>query len=333
MISIIVPVYNAEKTIRRCIESILAQTYENFELLLIDDGAKDLSPTIIDEYAETDIRIKVFHKENGGTASARNYGLEKASRQYIGFVDDDDYVHPTMYERLLKGFEHPSVDISCCQFKAIYEIDKPVFIAPPEKKEIRFPDNNKQEIIFQRPSAIEEYLHEQLFSVSVWDKLFKRQLFNSIKFDTKNYYEDKRISFDLISLANSIFVSKEILYFYFVHNTSKARTIKPSNLQEFLRISEEIAPIISKQYPHLEGLSKCRIAKDNFKIAKWILDKNDFKELFYSAQRKMRLHKEYFLADKHTKMSEKMMFLFIVFGYPLAKWTKRISKKIKLLFE
>ncbi|MCQ2217108.1 MAG: glycosyltransferase [Paludibacteraceae bacterium] len=101
-VSIIVPVYKAESTIRRCIDSILSQTYQNFELILVDDGSPDNSGAICDEYAQSDIRVKVFHKENGGVSSARNLGIDKASGKYLVFVDSDDYVTPTFLIDMLQ---------------------------------------------------------------------------------------------------------------------------------------------------------------------------------------------------------------------------------------
>lgn len=99
-ISIIVPIYNVEKYLPKCIESILSQTFTNFELILVNDGSKDRSGIICDEYASKDNRIKVIHKENGGVSSARNSGVDLASGKYIGFVDPDDYIKKDMYERL-----------------------------------------------------------------------------------------------------------------------------------------------------------------------------------------------------------------------------------------
>ena len=104
-ISVIVPVYNAEKYLHRCIDSVLAQTYKDFELLLIDDGSKDSSGTICDEYAAQDARVKVFHKENGGVSSARNVGLDHARGEWIMHLDGDDWIEHDMLERLIqKGY-------------------------------------------------------------------------------------------------------------------------------------------------------------------------------------------------------------------------------------
>ncbi|MEG1313359.1 MAG: glycosyltransferase, partial [Bacilli bacterium] len=100
-LSIIVPVYNVDKYINKCIESILAQTFTDFELLLVNDGSLDSSGSICDEYEKKDSRIKVFHKENGGVSSARNLGLENARGEWIAFVDGDDWISPEMYKKLL----------------------------------------------------------------------------------------------------------------------------------------------------------------------------------------------------------------------------------------
>ena len=101
-ISVIIPVYNAEKYLRRCVDSILAQIFTDFELLLIDDGSKDKSGVICDEYAKKDNRVKVFHKENGGVSSARNLGLDNARGEWIGFIDSDDMVKPEYLDGLIR---------------------------------------------------------------------------------------------------------------------------------------------------------------------------------------------------------------------------------------
>ena len=111
-ISIITPVYNVEKYIHRCIDSILAQTFTDFELLLIDDGSKDNSGKICDEYAKSDKRIRVFHKENGGVSSARNLGVDEAKGEYISFIDPDDWIELNMYEEIFNFVDENNVDVA-----------------------------------------------------------------------------------------------------------------------------------------------------------------------------------------------------------------------------
>ena len=116
-ISIIVPIYNVEKQLSTCIESILNQTFMNFELILVDDGSPDKCGEICDEYEKKDKRIKVIHKKNGGLSDARNAGLNIATGKYIGFVDSDDIIHPQMYEKLYNCINKYNSDIIQCKFK------------------------------------------------------------------------------------------------------------------------------------------------------------------------------------------------------------------------
>lgn len=116
MISIIIPIYNSEKTLKRCVDSILSQTFSDFELLLVDDGSTDGSAAICDEYHVKDARVKVYHKENGGVCSARNLGLSEAKGEYIGWVDSDDFIEADMYELLYKAIINNSSDIAYCDY-------------------------------------------------------------------------------------------------------------------------------------------------------------------------------------------------------------------------
>ena len=121
LISVIVPIYNVEKYINRCIDSIIEQTYTNLEIILVDDGSTDNSGSICDEYAKKDNRIKVIHKENGGVSSARNVGLDTAIGQYITFVDSDDYIEKKYCEILLKTLKKQKADCVACGYNRIYK--------------------------------------------------------------------------------------------------------------------------------------------------------------------------------------------------------------------
>ena len=121
LISVIVPVYNVEKYLENCVNTLVKQTYRNIEILLINDGSTDKSGWLCEELAQKDERIKVFHKPNGGLSDARNYGVEKANGEYIGFVDSDDYVHELMYEKLLNAIITSNADMSECTVTRVYK--------------------------------------------------------------------------------------------------------------------------------------------------------------------------------------------------------------------
>ena len=161
LISVIIPVYNIEKYLRRCIDSVLAQTYQDFELLLIDDGSKDSSGAICDEYAARDSRVKVFHKENGGVSSARNAGLAIVSGDWIMHLDGDDWIEPDMLERLIRKGEDTGAEIVMGDFLFAYS-DRDILYSLPDW------DNNKT-------ASLNRYITSVW--TCVWGGIHKRSLY------------------------------------------------------------------------------------------------------------------------------------------------------------
>ena len=148
-ISIIIPIYNLEKYLDKCIKSILNQTFKDFELILVNDGSTDKSGVICDNYKKVDDRIVVIHKENGGTSSARNIGIDIARGKYIGFVDGDDYIHENMYYELYENLIKNNSDISICKFVRVYD-----------NSEMKFSNNNLLEENYSNIEALKELYKE-----------------------------------------------------------------------------------------------------------------------------------------------------------------------------
>lgn len=204
-VSVIVPVYNVEPYLPRCIESLLAQTYTALEILLINDGSTDHSGTICDEYAAKDSRLKVIHKENGGVSSARNLGLKNAAGDYIGFLDSDDYVAPTIFETLVKQLEATAAHISVCGFA---NEETPGNFTPYFKGE-------KKTYCFDNSEQIANLLQNQYYSCSCCDKLFCREVLNGITFDkTITHYEDLLFLYEAMKRSSKLVFSPEPLYYY-----------------------------------------------------------------------------------------------------------------------
>ena len=186
-ISIIIPVYNVEPYLSRCLDSVLNQTYTNFEILCVDDGSTDNSGNICDEYAERDSRIKVFHKENGGLSTALNVGIKNFSGDYIGFADSDDWVEPQMYEVLYKSLTDINVHLSAVCFVRDYDTN-PVVEAGIEK----IPDRvlkQKEMLLY----AIRN-VHYAGFGRVVWNKLYRADI---IKNSGVMFDDSLRIAMDL----------------------------------------------------------------------------------------------------------------------------------------
>ena len=204
MISIIVPVFQVEKYLEKCVRSIINQTYQNLEIILVDDGSTDSCGKMCDNFAMEDSRIRVIHKANGGLSDARNAGMEIAKGQYIGFVDSDDYIEPMMYEQMMKVIMSENVDIVSC-FAVEEEEDKPV------KMEYR--GGNIR--VFSSLGAIEDLFEKNLyFRHAVWNKLYNRALFDGIRFPVGKLFEDAAIMYRVFEKADAIAYIDLMLYHY-----------------------------------------------------------------------------------------------------------------------
>ncbi len=187
MISIIVPVYNVEKYLCQCIDSLLAQTYRDIEILLIDDGSSDGSGAICDSFAGTDPRIRVFHKEYGGVASARNYGLDQARGEYIGFVDSDDWADPNMFQTLLDILLEADADISVCSYWLEYESDLDSVKDGPEAAAHK--NNSIIDTVYRGEESLRALIFRTITDLT-WNKLFCKRCFDQIRFPEGKNYED-----------------------------------------------------------------------------------------------------------------------------------------------
>ena len=206
LISVIVPIYNVEKYLERCIESITNQTYKNLEIILVDDGSNDFSGKICDKYSKKDRRIKVIHKKNEGLSEARNSGLEIARGEYIGFVDSDDYIETNMYEYLLSLLKINNADISVCGFQKVWDDIK------SRKEENTIIENNN--IVLKSKDAIEYIVDDHILKSYAWNKLYKRSLFIDIKYPKGLKMEDVATTYKLIYKSKIVVIGKESKYYY-----------------------------------------------------------------------------------------------------------------------
>ena len=202
VISIIVPVYKVEAYLEKCINSILNQTLSDFELILVDDGSPDSCPAICDEYAMKDSRIKVIHKENGGLSDARNAGIEIATGKYLGFVDSDDYIAPDMYESLYTIITENNCDMAICQAAVVQEGEDAIY------------EDSNEAYVFESKDALYQMISKKLFTVNTWNKLYKRKLFENIRFPKGMLYEDLATTYKLISLSDKVVYSPMKKYAY-----------------------------------------------------------------------------------------------------------------------
>jgi len=219
-ISIIVPVYQVEKYLRRCLDSIVNQTYKNLEIILIDDGSKDNSPAICDEYAKKDDRIKVLHQKNQGSSVARNQGLDVAIGKYIGFVDSDDWIEPNMYEELSSTLINSNADIAVtgCYWET-KDGSRELYLAPDK--------------YYDAKTLLEGTVTDNQPSTSaLWSKLFVKECFDEIRFVPGVRSQDNICMVEILGKNPKVVVLQKCLYHYNKLNEN-AVTYKPSLSMEY----------------------------------------------------------------------------------------------------
>lgn len=213
LISIVVPVYNVEDYLDKCILSIVNQTYSKIEIILVDDGSIDESARICDEWKKKDERIVVIHKENGGLSSARNVGVKIAKGDYIGFVDSDDYVDLQMYEKLYFTMKKNNADMVICDY---YFLDEDGQKLEDEESFIIDEVLNRNQAFQKLDMSKQNYWRY----VTAWNKLYKREILEKVRFREGKIHEDEFSIHHFIEKCNKIITIKDKLYFYVKHEGS-----------------------------------------------------------------------------------------------------------------
>ena len=247
LISVIVPIYNTELYLERCIDSIINQTYKNLEIILVDDGSTDRGGEICDAYGKKDSRVKVIHKKNGGAATARNRGLEIAGGEYIGFVDSDDYIAQDMYESLCK-YLNEDIDIVTCGRFDVYPsricgLKRKIFCTKYVKK-------------FNRVEAIGELLKTQVFSYGVVEKIYRKELFDGVKFPCGKISEDLPVTYALFKKSRNIVNIGEAKYYVYKRRNSVGRSSFNLRKMDNVIFRRDILLDVKRMYPELKEIAE-----------------------------------------------------------------------------
>ncbi len=243
-VSIIIPVYRVEEYLEECLDSILRQTYQNLQILLIDDESPDRCPEICEEYAGKDERIEVIHQKNRGAAGARNRGLEQMRGEYICFVDSDDRVKENYVERLVDQLEIKDAQIAVCSFQNFYRAGLVEEFAGANPKSYR----------------AEEYLEWFLQDWScglIWNKIFRREVLENVRFEEGHKIDDEFFTYKTVMNAKKVQVFDEILYEYRMRRSGVMHSsgeYQESVLQDRLEYLTERYELVTKNYPQLGSL-------------------------------------------------------------------------------
>ncbi|MBQ4067985.1 MAG: glycosyltransferase [Lachnospiraceae bacterium] len=303
LISVIIPVYNLENYIERCLISVLSQTYKNLEILVVDDGSTDNSPSLCDKYSTIDSRITVFHIENGGAAHARNVALNKTNGELLTFIDGDDFVDSTYIETLYNAMVDKNADISICKWVDIYEHAEPKALQQSYIK------------TYDTLSGLEALMYQVEFDSAMWVKLYKSSLFDGIFFPEGNLYEDLAIIYKIFERAKIISYTDYAGYFYTIRNSGTTLIkFKPKKM-DLIDVIDEMQDYLLKRYPELRLPIYSRKVRANFHIYLQIPRNKDYKPYRKRIENNIKAIRKDVLLDKKARRGTRLALLLTYAGF------------------
>ena len=253
LISIIVPIYNIERYVKRCIDSIVMQTYSNLEIVLVDDGSIDRCGCICDYYSGIDKRIIVIHKPNGGLSDARNKALDIITGKYVSFVDGDDCLSESFVERVLNEMLITDSDIGIC--------DEEVFVSSSDgelrKRGSRFEQSNKM-MVMSGVEALDLCLRQKYYDVSAWGKVYKSSLLKKIRYPVGMVHEDLYTTFKIFAESKRTVFINEHLYYYNIRDGSIMNSCSVTRFIDLMDSADEQEKGVKRLVPELENSLNCR---------------------------------------------------------------------------
>lgn len=301
-ISVIIPVYNVERFLKECVESVLNQSYSNFEIILVDDGSTDNSGVICDDFAKLDSRIIVVHKKNGGLSDARNIGLSYATGLYITFIDSDDSVDHLYLELLLGLICKYDADVSACREYSVTS------------------NKNEQEsvAVFTPFLAIESMLLEQYITPSACGKLYRLEFFKDISFPVGMLFEDFATTYKIFFKSRKIVQTNKKLYYYRPNPKGIMRSDFSEKYMDILTVHEMMIDFLNREIPELVNIAKARKARFSFlMLIKYSTSRccqNKYKKVLMA---EMRSNFKYFIRSNY-RMKEKLLYILYLLNYRIA---------------
>lgn len=242
-ISVVVPIYNVERYLGQCLDSILSQTFRDFQLILVDDGSTDDCLEICRSYEKRDPRVTVLHQKNAGLSAARNTGIEYATGEYITFIDSDDFVLPDMLEKLYSMCVESQADMSCCGYIRCGAQETAADISVASADSV---------VSVYTHERMKQYLSGSHIGVTAWGKLYKRTLFANVRYPVGKYHEDVFTTYQLVHLANKVATTNQAGYIYRRNDNSITTVFSPKRL-DGVEGKLHQAEFLEQYYPELSG--------------------------------------------------------------------------------
>lgn len=304
LVSVIIPIYKVEKDLGNCIESVLHQNYSNLDVILVDDGSPDRCGYIADEYANTDSRIAVIHKKNGGLSDARNAGLKVVKGNYLFFLDSDDVLELCFVERMMSLIKETGSDVAICRHSFFDENSK-------IWGELSVEPNH---IVLSGVAGAERILYQKGYDVSAWGKMYKRSLFDDLQFPVNYNFEDIPTTYKALVKAEKIVFTNETLYKYQIRSNSiENEAFTPKKL-DGIHTGTLLFDEVRENYPQLINAARSRFIAINFHILAQI--NQDIPEK-YEVQKNIKNQRMKVMMDRHAKSKVRIACLLSYFGFDI----------------
>lgn len=321
-ISVIVPIYNAELYLKRCVDSIVGQSYSNIEIILVNDGSTDSSAEICDSYAKEDSRIRVLHKENGGSSSARNAGINIMNGEYVLFIDSDDYIDKDMISKLYLVAQEKSADIVTCKYVKVFDDGHHEYVS----------DNQNMNIWTGEQSLVQMFYPGGI-GWNPWDKIYRATLFENVRYVEGVCWEDMATTYKLYDKCKVVVETPYRLYFYYIRSNSITGQKSAKRAHDAVINTENMAKYFSEFYPDIQKVPLAYYGKiaPNFLVTLVVAD--EYREI---------QEKCIFAIKHYSKLALKADFVkgkykFAIFGFAIMvkvfgnsilnyKWFKKMCK-------
>ena len=322
LVSIIVPVYKVKKYLGRCVASIIEQTYQNVETILVDDGSPDNCGALCDEYAHKYPSIHVIHQENAGQAAARNNAAKKALGEYIVFIDSDDFVEPDYVEYLLGLLQKYGTDMAIGGFTYLYDGKQPM----------RRTFANESEVVWTATEALIKINYNQGCGATPWAKIFKKELILKHPFPEGQLYEDLATMYKIVGDCVSVAFGSRKVYYWVQRSGSTMRMNFDERQFAGIEAAWNQIQYVEKTYPRALASAKYRYTAKAVELISNCFSTSGDKKVFKKLRDKMNIYAKDVLKDKHSKKTMKVRIIAVKLGYYPARIVFKlheIAKKIR----
>ncbi|QGZ27068.1 glycosyltransferase [Streptococcus ruminicola] len=317
LISIVVPVYNVESYLEKCIDSILNQSYSNFELILVNDGSTDNSGKICSDFEKKDSRIKVINKDNGGLSDARNHGIDIASGRYITFIDSDDFVEVDYIFYLYNLLKKYGTKISICAYNILLENGEKINLG-----------KGFEETLMSKEDSFKRMLNEEGFSVSAWAKMYDLELFTGVRYPFGKLCEDNGTTYKLIDKVDKVAYGNIPKYNYLKRNGSIMLSDFNLRKLDMIDLTDVMCDYLESKYPALNDVILRRRVYSRFNILRQLDGKSETKQIEQEIKHFILSYKKEIFFKNAFSLRDKLATFFLLFGKKTFDFAWKMYSKV-----